>query len=97
MRDGRRAQSLLSGAGQTHRVTCAAVNRNRIQSAWPMMALLLTLTIPLCAQQVSGSASSAIFSGVARVWLPIERRHADEPDDDWKWTLRSTANRPLLR
>lgn len=31
------------------------------------------------------------------VWLPAERRKADEPDDDWKWTLRSAANRPILR
>jgi hypothetical protein len=30
-------------------------------------------------------------------WLPAERRKADEPDDDWKWTLRSAANRPILR
>jgi hypothetical protein len=30
-------------------------------------------------------------------WLPATRRRADEPDDDWKWTLRSTANRPILR
>ena len=30
-------------------------------------------------------------------WLPAERRKAAEADDDWKWTLRSTANRPILR
>jgi hypothetical protein len=30
-------------------------------------------------------------------WLPAERRGAGEPDDDWKWTLRSSANRPILR
>ena len=30
-------------------------------------------------------------------WLPAERRRADEPEDDWKWTLRSSANRPILR
>jgi hypothetical protein len=30
-------------------------------------------------------------------WLPAERRKADEPGDDWKWTLRSSANRPILR
>jgi Carboxypeptidase regulatory-like domain len=30
-------------------------------------------------------------------WLPTERRKADDPVDDWKWTLRSTASRPLLR
>ena len=30
-------------------------------------------------------------------WLPAERRRADEPADDWKWTLRSAAHRPILR
>ena len=30
-------------------------------------------------------------------WLPAERRKTDEPNDDWKWTLRSSANRPMLR
>jgi hypothetical protein len=30
-------------------------------------------------------------------WLPTQGRRADEPVDDWKWTLRSTASRPLLR
>ena len=30
-------------------------------------------------------------------WLPAERRRVDDPDDDWKWTLRSSANRPILR
>ena len=30
-------------------------------------------------------------------WLPAQSRRADEPVDDWKWTLRSTASRPLLR
>jgi len=28
--------------------------------------------------------------------LPARRRTAED-DDDWKWTLRSTANRPILR
>jgi hypothetical protein len=30
-------------------------------------------------------------------WLPANRRTVDEPDDEWAWTLRSSANRPLLR
>jgi hypothetical protein len=30
-------------------------------------------------------------------WLPAKPRQADEPKDDWTWTLRLTANRPLLR
>jgi hypothetical protein len=30
-------------------------------------------------------------------WLPAERRKSDDLGDDWKWTLRSSANRPMLR
>jgi hypothetical protein len=30
-------------------------------------------------------------------WLPSEPRATNTEQDDWKWTLRSAANRPLLR
>jgi hypothetical protein len=30
-------------------------------------------------------------------WLPSEPRGGGDQKDDWAWTLRSTANRPLLR
>ncbi|MGI4755799.1 MAG: carboxypeptidase-like regulatory domain-containing protein [Janthinobacterium lividum] len=30
-------------------------------------------------------------------WLPVARRTTSEPGDDWKWTLRSSASRPILR
>ncbi|HEX4067993.1 MAG TPA: carboxypeptidase-like regulatory domain-containing protein [Acidobacteriaceae bacterium] len=30
-------------------------------------------------------------------WVPAKPRPADEPKDDWTWTLRLSANRPLLR
>lgn len=30
-------------------------------------------------------------------WLPAQARPADEPKDDWTWTLRLSSNRPLLR
>src|SRR5260370_19204226 len=30
-------------------------------------------------------------------WLPAEPRAGNAPKDDWAWTLRSPANRPLLR
>ncbi|MGA9606972.1 MAG: carboxypeptidase-like regulatory domain-containing protein [Rouxiella badensis] len=33
----------------------------------------------------------------AMQWLPAQPRSPDEPSDDWKWTLRSSTNRPLLR
>ncbi len=38
---------------------------------------------------------STLFEAVQ--WLPAQPRAPDEPADDWKWTLRSSANRPLLR
>ncbi|MGB7190726.1 MAG: carboxypeptidase-like regulatory domain-containing protein [Acidobacteriaceae bacterium] len=30
-------------------------------------------------------------------WLPAQSRQVDEPRDDWEWTLRLSANKPLLR
>jgi Carboxypeptidase regulatory-like domain len=33
----------------------------------------------------------------AMQWLPSEPRSVNTEPDDWKWTLRSAANRPLLR
>lgn len=33
----------------------------------------------------------------AMQWLPSEPRQVNAQQDDWKWTLRSAANRPLLR
>ena len=30
-------------------------------------------------------------------WLPAEPRRADSTPEDWSWTLRLSANRPLLR
>ncbi len=33
----------------------------------------------------------------AAQWLPAQKKGANEADDDWTWTLRSSSNRPLLR
>lgn len=30
-------------------------------------------------------------------WFPATRRGINDSADDWRWTLRSTANRPILR
>ena len=53
------------------------------------------LQLRIGATAVVNLTLSALFDTAA--WLPAERRRADEPDDDWKWTLRSSANRPILR
>ena len=47
------------------------------------------------ASAVVNLTMAALFDTTA--WLPAQRRRADEPDDDWKWTLRSNAGRPILR
>ena len=38
---------------------------------------------------------STLFEAIQ--WLPAQPRSPDDPRDDWKWTLRSSSNRPLLR
>ena len=47
------------------------------------------------AQAIINLTMSTLYQ--AENWLPAQKRRADEPADDWKWTLRSSANRPLLR
>ena len=47
------------------------------------------------ANTVVNLTMAALFDTAA--WLPAQRRRADETADDWKWTLRSTANKPILR
>ena len=47
------------------------------------------------ARAVADLTLTAIFE--VGSWLPAQTRSISEPADDWQWTLRSTANRPLLR
>jgi hypothetical protein len=47
------------------------------------------------ARAVVNLTLSTLFESA--VWIPAERRKADEPSDDWKWTMRAAANRPILR
>lgn len=47
------------------------------------------------ARAVVNLTMNAIFDAAS--WIPAERRKADEPKDDWTWTLRSVANKPILR
>lgn len=47
------------------------------------------------AQAIVNLTMNTLFE--AEAWLPAQKRRADEPADDWKWALRSNANRPLLR
>ena len=47
------------------------------------------------AKAVVNLTMAALFDTAA--WLPAMRRGPEEPADDWRWTLRSSANRPILR
>ena len=46
------------------------------------------------ARAVVNLTMAALFD---TAWLPATRRGPDESADDWRWTLRSSANRPILR
>ncbi|ADW68923.1 TonB-dependent receptor [Granulicella tundricola] len=53
------------------------------------------LQLQMGSRSVVDLTLAALFDTAS--WLPASRRRADEPQDSWKWTLRSTANRPILR
>jgi len=67
----------------------------RASAALFVPALRGNLQLRPGAQAIVNLTLNTLFDTAA--WLPAERRKADEPSDDWKWTLRSTANRPILR
>jgi Carboxypeptidase regulatory-like domain len=67
----------------------------RASAALFVPALRSNLQLRSGAQAVVNLTLNTLFESAT--WLPAERRKADEPGDDWKWTLRSAANRPILR
>jgi hypothetical protein len=67
----------------------------RASAAFLLPATRNNLRIQAGAQMIVNLTMSTLFE--AESWLPAQKRRADEPADDWKWTLRSTASRPLLR
>jgi hypothetical protein len=69
----------------------------RIQATAAMYAPALRANLQLHAgaRAIVNLTMTALYDTTA--WLPAERRKADEPGDDWMWTLRSATNRPILR
>lgn len=67
----------------------------RATAAFFLPVLKSNLRLHAGMQSVVNLTLSNLFD--ADNWLPAQRRRSDEPVDDWKWTLRSMANRPLLR
>ena len=63
-----------------------------------------SLFLPTLREDLRVAASSKVVVNLtlntlyeAFRWLPAQPRQADEPRDDWDWTLRLSANKPLLR
>jgi hypothetical protein len=67
----------------------------RASAALYIPALRDNLQLRAGAQAVVNLTLNTLFESAT--WIPAERRKADEPTDDWKWTMRSAANRPILR
>jgi hypothetical protein len=67
----------------------------RASAAFLLPAKRANLRLQAGAQAIVNLTMSTLFE--AESWLPAQKRRADEPVDDWKWTLRSTSSRPLLR
>ncbi len=67
----------------------------RATAALFVPAMRNNLQLRAGAQAVVNLTLNTLFESAT--WIPAERRKADEPSDDWKWTLRSAANRPILK
>src|SRR5271170_724076 len=67
----------------------------RASAALFVPALRDNLQLRAGAQAVVNLTLNTLFESAT--WIPAERRKADEPSDDWKWTMRSASNRPILR
>lgn len=67
----------------------------RASAALFVPAMRANLQLRSGAQAVVNLTLNTLFESAT--WIPAERRKADEPSDDWKWTMRSAANRPILR
>src|SRR5260370_23447965 len=67
----------------------------RASAALFVPAMRDNLQLRAGAQAVVNLTLNTLFESAT--WIPAERRKADEPSDDWKWTMRSAANRPILR
>ncbi len=67
----------------------------RASGALLVPALRSDLRLAAGVRALANLTMTAVFE--VGVWFPAEKRTADEPVDDWRWTLRSSANRPLLR
>ena len=67
----------------------------RASAALFVPAMRGNLQLRAGAQAVVNLTLNTLFESAT--WIPAERRKADEPSDDWKWTMRSAANRPILR
>jgi hypothetical protein len=67
----------------------------RASAALLVPALRGNLQLRAGAQAVVNLTLNTLYESAT--WIPAERRKADEPSDDWKWTMRSAANRPILR
>ena len=67
----------------------------RASAALFVPAMRDNLQLRAGAQAVVNLTLNTLFESAT--WIPAERRKADEPSDDWKWTMRTAANRPILR
>jgi hypothetical protein len=67
----------------------------RATAAMFVPAMRSNLQLRSGAQAVVNLTLNTLFESAT--WIPAERRRADEPSDDWKWTLRAAGNRPILR
>jgi Carboxypeptidase regulatory-like domain len=69
------------------------VYRVRVSAASFLPSLFENVKVRAGAHRVMNVTMNTLWEAV----LSMPRRQSQADDDDWKWTLRSAANRPILR
>lgn len=94
----------FSTAGKVFTDSRGHYSLKRVQPGTYSLKATDALFLPTLRENLSVLASSKMVVNLtlstlyeAFRWLPAQPRQADEPKDDWTWTLRLSANRPLLR
>lgn len=67
----------------------------RTSATFLLPALRRNVWIGAGGRTLANITMTAVFDPAE--WFPVERRRQTEPADDWRWALRSSAERPLLR
>jgi hypothetical protein len=87
--------SVYTNAGGRFTIPSVLPGRYALKAEGPWFLPSLRENVRVRANTIVNLTLSSLYEVMQ--WLPAEPRSGGSEKDDWAWTLRSAANRPLLR